>query len=123
MTTNANHAATLSIVAYRPKPGKEEELDALTLEHVPYLQQQGLATTRTPVIAKAADGYRHRSLRMGSWRHGKGPSARRRSGALDAIRRSLRLRPAEYAGRSKNTLEEAKMMFANFTPTVIFRKK
>jgi hypothetical protein len=44
------------IVAYRPKPGKEADLDALVAEHVPILRAAGLATDRAPVIAKAKDG-------------------------------------------------------------------
>jgi hypothetical protein len=44
------------IVAYKPKPGKEEELRTLTREHVPLLRREGLATERPVVVAKAADG-------------------------------------------------------------------
>ncbi len=51
-----NPDARLSIVAYKPKPGKEAELMALTLEHVPYLQKEGMATSRPHIIAKAGDG-------------------------------------------------------------------
>ena len=47
---------TIAIIAYRPKPGKAEELLALTREHHPILQRQGLVTDRAPVIARAADG-------------------------------------------------------------------
>ena len=51
-----NPAARLSIVAYKPKPGKESELLALAREHVPYLRSIGLATERPHVIASAQDG-------------------------------------------------------------------
>jgi hypothetical protein len=44
------------IVAYRPKPGKQAELEQLTREHVPLLRREGLATDRPVVAAKAADG-------------------------------------------------------------------
>ncbi len=44
------------IVAYRPKAGKEADLEALVRAHVPKLQGLGLATQRTPVIMRAADG-------------------------------------------------------------------
>ena len=44
------------IVAYRPKPGKADELVALTREHYPILREQGLVTERLPTIGRAADG-------------------------------------------------------------------
>jgi hypothetical protein len=44
------------IVAYRPKPGKEDELVALTREHHGILYEQGLVTARPPIIARARDG-------------------------------------------------------------------
>lgn len=44
------------IVAYRPKPGKRDELLQLLREHVPYLRGEGLATDRTVVLAEASDG-------------------------------------------------------------------
>ena len=46
----------LVIVAYRPKPGKEQRLLELTREHVPILRRQGLATDRPPYAMRAADG-------------------------------------------------------------------
>ena len=44
------------IVAYKPKPGKENELMQLALEHYPTLKDQGLVTDRTPILMKAKDG-------------------------------------------------------------------
>jgi quinol monooxygenase YgiN len=44
------------IVGYRPKPGKEKELDALMLSHVQRLRVEGLATLRESVLMKAQDG-------------------------------------------------------------------
>jgi hypothetical protein len=46
----------LVIVAYRPKPGKAEALDALMLTHVPRLRSEGLATDRESVLMRSADG-------------------------------------------------------------------
>jgi hypothetical protein len=51
-----NPEARLVIVAYKPKPGKEAELLALSHEHVPYLRSLGLATDRPHIVAAAADG-------------------------------------------------------------------
>ena len=44
------------IVAYRPKPGKEEDLKALVRAHVPKLRALGLATERAALAMEAADG-------------------------------------------------------------------
>lgn len=44
------------ISAYRPLPGREEELDDLVAEHVPSLRAAGFVTARPAVIAKAKDG-------------------------------------------------------------------
>ena len=44
------------IVAYRPKPGRAEELKTLVRSHVTKLQALGLATTREPLAMEAADG-------------------------------------------------------------------
>src|SRR5712691_12464285 len=46
----------LVVVAYRPKPGKEQHLLELTRTHVPILRAQGLATDRPPYVMRAADG-------------------------------------------------------------------
>jgi hypothetical protein len=42
------------IVAYRPRPGKEQELLQLTREHLPILRSQGLATDRPSYVMKSA---------------------------------------------------------------------
>jgi len=44
------------IATYRPKPGKEKNLDRLVKNHVNVLRNQGLATLRTPMIMKSTDG-------------------------------------------------------------------
>ena len=44
------------IVAYRPKPGREDDLKALVRRHVGRLQELGLATGREPVVMESADG-------------------------------------------------------------------
>ena len=44
------------IVAYRPKPGRAADLDALVARHAPSLLAGGFVTGRAPVIAKAKDG-------------------------------------------------------------------
>lgn len=44
------------ICAYKPKPGKEEDLISIVKEHVPVLRSINLATGRAPQIMKAGDG-------------------------------------------------------------------
>lgn len=44
------------ICAFRPKPGKAAELDAVIRDHFGVLRSQGLATERTPIVGKAKDG-------------------------------------------------------------------
>lgn len=51
-----NHQANLVIVAYKPKPGKNEALGQLVNNHVPELAKLGLVTNRKPVIVEAANG-------------------------------------------------------------------
>ena len=43
------------IVAYRPKPGKEDGLLELVRSRVPTLRQEGLVSDRTPTIMRARD--------------------------------------------------------------------
>jgi hypothetical protein len=54
--TQNNAEATVVIVAYRPKPGKRDDLLQLLREHVPYLRSEGLATERQVVFAEGSDG-------------------------------------------------------------------
>lgn len=44
------------IVAYKPLPGKEKELEQLVKGHWDKLNGEGLVSDRTPVIARATDG-------------------------------------------------------------------
>jgi quinol monooxygenase YgiN len=45
-----------AIVAYKPKPGKEQALVNLTREHVAIFRNEGLVTDRAPYAMRAADG-------------------------------------------------------------------
>jgi quinol monooxygenase YgiN len=46
----------IAIACYRPKPGKQEALEALVRTHVPCLLAQGLTTDRAPILMQANDG-------------------------------------------------------------------
>lgn len=105
----SNPQACLSVVAYKPKPGKEAELMALTGEHVPLLRNLGLATDRPHIISKAADGT---IVEIFEWVEG----------GIEKAHAEPALRPlwSRYAAICDfvplKTLEEAGMMFANFVP-------
>ena len=49
-------SGVIVIVAYRPKPGKENNLLNLVRNRVPTLRKEGLATERVPTIMRARDG-------------------------------------------------------------------
>ena len=55
------------IVAYRPKPGCEAALEALTREHIPYLRDLGLVTDRAPVLLRGQDAM---VVEVFEWRDG-----------------------------------------------------
>ena len=44
------------IVAYKPKPGKDMELQKLLQDHHSRLMKEGLVTDRKPVLMKGRDG-------------------------------------------------------------------
>ena len=49
-------AGVCVIVAYRPKPGKEDQLLEIVRSRVPTLAQEGLVSRRAPVIMRSRDG-------------------------------------------------------------------
>ncbi len=44
------------IACYKPKKGKEKELEAMSQTHVERLRKEGLVTDRRPIIMKSNDG-------------------------------------------------------------------
>ncbi len=104
-----NPQARLSIVAYKPKPGKDAELMALTREHVPYLRSIGAATERPNIIATAADGT---VVEVFEWAEGGLEKAHSHTGMSDLWTRYSAA--CDYV--PLKTLQEAGMTFANFVP-------
>jgi hypothetical protein len=45
-----------TIAAYRPRPGRAQDLLQLVREHHPVLRREGLATERRPYVMRAGDG-------------------------------------------------------------------
>ena len=98
------------IVAYRPKPGKEEELLELVRGRVPTLRNEGLVTNREPTIMRARDST---IIEVSEWKSHE---------AIDAAHKN----PNVLAMWNKffaicdcvplKTLAEAEEMFAGFEP-------
>lgn len=103
-------AGVICIVAYRPKPGKGEELLNLVRSRVPTLRKEGLATDRVSTIMRAKDGT---IVEVSEWKSQE---------AIDAAHKN----PTVLAMWEKffaicdcvplNTLAEAQDMFAGFEP-------
>jgi quinol monooxygenase YgiN len=103
-------SGVIVIVAYRPKPGKENELVDLVRSRVPTLRNEGLVTNRKPTIARTRDGT---IIEVSEWKSQE---------AIDAAHKN----PNVLAMWNKffavcdcvplNTLAEAKEMFAGFKP-------
>ena len=98
------------VVAYRPKPGKDQELLPLVRSRVPTLRKEGLVTDRVPTIMRSRDGT---ILEVSEWKSRE---------AIDAAHKN----PNVLAMWEKffavcdcvplKTLPEANDMFAGFTP-------
>jgi quinol monooxygenase YgiN len=102
----------IAVVAYRPKPGKEQELLELVRARVPTLRKEDLATDRVPTIMRSRDGT---IVEVSEWKS---------RAAIDAAHRN----PNVLALWDKffalcdcvplKTLAEAEQMFAGFEPVV-----
>jgi hypothetical protein len=44
------------IVGYRPKPGRQDDLESAVRDHVEVLRSRGLASARPPLVGRARDG-------------------------------------------------------------------
>src|SRR2546426_10046214 len=98
------------IVAYRPKPGKENELSDLVRSRVPTLREEGPVCDRVPTIMRSRDGT---IIEVSEWKSRE---------AIDAAHKN----PNVLAMWNKffalcdcvplNTLSEAADMFAGFEP-------
>jgi quinol monooxygenase YgiN len=103
-------AGVVSIVAYRPKAGKENELLDLVRNRVPTLRKEGLVTDRVPTIVRSRDGT---IVEVSEWKSQE---------AIDAAHKN----PNVLAMWEKffaicdcvplKTLPETDDMFAGFTP-------
>ena len=102
----------IAVVAYRPKPGREQELLQLVRSRVPTLRKEGLVTDRAPTVMRSRDGT---LIEVSEWKSRE---------AIDAAHKN----PSVLAMWEKffavcecvplKTLPEADDMFAGFEPVV-----
>lgn len=97
------------IVAYRPKPGKEDALLALTRDHVTELRRLGLATDRTALAMRSKDGI---IVEVFEWKEGAIGAAHTNPDVLAMWERYGAV--CDYVPLQE--LPEARDMFAQFQP-------
>jgi len=98
------------IACYRPKPGKEFELEKVVAEHMPVLRTQGLITGRPAHVMRAADGtilevFEWKSREAIEQAH-RNPEVHKLWARFDAV--------CDY--EKLTNLAEAGQMFAEFEP-------
>lgn len=101
--------ATVVIVAYRPKPGKDEDLLQLTREHVALLREEGLATERAVVAARAGDGT---IVEVFEW----APGGVERAHSNPSVRKLWERYAVACEIVPLNQVAESSTMFASFVP-------
>ena len=98
------------IVAYRPKPGKEDDLLELVRSRVPTLRKEGFVSDRAPTIMRARDGT---ILEVSEWKSREAiDAAHKNPNVLAMWERFFALCDCVPL----NTLAEAGEMFAGFEP-------
>ena len=97
------------IVAYRPKPGRDDDLLALTRDHVPELRRLGLATDRTTLAMRSKEGI---IVEVFEWQDGAIHAAHTNPDVLAMWERYASV--CDYV--PLHELSEAHDMFAQFTP-------
>jgi len=98
------------IVAYRPKPGRGNELLELVRSRVPTLRKEGLVSDRAPAIMRARDGT---IVEVSEWKSREAiEAAHKNPNVLAMWEKFLALCDCVPL----NTLAEAKEMFAGFEP-------
>ena len=101
------------IVAYRPKPGKQDILLAEVRDHVHLLRSEGLATDRLPVVLRARDGA---IIEIFEW---ASPAAIEEAHSNPRVQ-AMWARFAQVCDYAPlNTLPESADLFAEFEPVEI----
>ena len=98
------------IVAYRPRPGKEQRLLELTREHLPILRSQGLATDRPSYVMRSTDGT---IIEVFEWKSAEAIAAAHQNPVWQAMGGQYS-EACDYI--SLESLSESKNIFAEFEP-------
>lgn len=98
------------IAAYKPKPGKENELNMLIHQHVPTLRKQQLVTDRQSIIMRAEDGT---VIEVFEWKSKESIEKSHVNTKVLAMWRQY-ADVCDYIPISE--LEEANVLFSEFTP-------
>src|ERR1700688_3099205 len=103
-------AGIVVIVAYRPKPGKEDELLELVRARVPTLRKEDLVTDRVPTIMRARDGT---IIEVSEWKSHEAIDAAHKNPNVLAMRNQF----CEVCDCIPlNKVPESSEMFAGFEP-------
>jgi quinol monooxygenase YgiN len=98
------------VVGYKPKPGKESELEALMKIHLPILREEGLASDRDSIIMRSEDGT---IIEVFEWKSKE---------AIESAHTNLRVQEAWQAFSSVcdyvpvSQVPEISSIFSEFTP-------
>ena len=99
------------IVAYRPKPEREQELLELVRNRIPTLRKQGLVTDRIPTIVRARDGT---IIEVSEWKSEEAIDVAHKNPVVLAMWKKF----SELSDCVPlKTLPESDEMFAAFEPT------
>jgi hypothetical protein len=104
------NSGRIVIVAYKPHPGKLEDLRTLLKSHIAILDGEGLVTKRKPVIAEAMDGT---MVEVFEWKS---------SEAIDLAHSNPRVQKLweQFSGVCDyiplSQIDEAKNLFSEFSP-------
>jgi quinol monooxygenase YgiN len=98
------------IVAYTPKPGKQNELLAAVKKHIQVLRGENLVSERLPYVMRAADGT---LLEVFEWQSAAAIERAHGSPAVQALWQEFGA-ACDYTPLQR--LEECRQMFAEFEP-------
>ncbi len=108
--TDKDDGPKIFIAVYRPNPGKDGEFRALLKGHGPLLRRLGLITERPTIIMQAGDGA---YIEVKEWAASASARKAHENAEVAALWDAMG-KIAEFPGLIG--LEEAKEMFAHFTP-------
>ena len=102
--------ARIVIVAYKPKPGRERELEALMDTHHSTLKSEGLVTDRKSIIMRSEDGT---IIEVFEWRSGEAIESAHANIAVQKMWQKY-AEVCEYVPLSQ--VRESSALFSEFAP-------